>query len=204
MQAPVLDERALPTAEGLRPLLPGGSLRAGASYSVTGSHLLAFALIADVAASGAWCGIVGPSDIGAEAAADAGIALDRCIVIPSPGLHAAAIAGSLAEVLTAVVLCLPQGNHPAVHPGEAERIAARLREHGSTLIVLGDWPRTESALRVTDSRWVGLGRGEGMLTGRDLSVESIDRRGTRRHTVRFTRGSLARIEPSNVHRLVPR
>lgn len=204
MQSLELDERALPTAAALRPLLPGGTLRGGASYSVVGSQQLALSLLAAASASGAWCGVVGDDAFGAEAAADLGIALDRCVFVPNPGQHAVGIAGSLAEVLTIVVLMLPSSSHTRVPPGEAERIAARLREHGSALVVLGDWPRTESALRVTASRWSGLGHGSGILTSRELSVESHDRRGIHRHTIRFSDGALAEPAQATVHRLVPR
>ncbi|RGE21547.1 hypothetical protein [Leucobacter sp. wl10] len=200
MQPLRLDDRALPIAPGLRPLLPGGALRRGASYAVLGSQQLALALLAEASSAGSWCGVIGCPAFGAEAAAALGIALDRCVLVPRPGADALGIAGSLSEVL-AVVLLRPRSH---AGPGEVERISARLREHGSALVAVGDWPRSESTLRVTASRWRGLGEGHGLLEGRELTVQSQDRRGTRRHTVRFAGGAVADPAVPEVRRLVPR
>ncbi|RZT64658.1 hypothetical protein [Leucobacter luti] len=187
MQPLRLDDRALPTAAPLRPLLPGGALRMGSSYSVHGSLSLALALLTAASAAGSWCGIIGIPTFGAEAAAALGIALDRCILIPHPGADTFGLAGALSEVLTVVLV------HAAERPrhGDTERISARLREHGSALITTSSWPHPESSLRVTGSRWSGLGQGEGILGDRELSVQSEDRRGQQQHLVRFTAGALA-------------
>lgn len=187
MQPLRLDDRALPTAPGVAQLLPGGALRKGSSYTVHGSRQLALALLAEASATGAWCGIIGAPAFGAEAAAALGIALDRCVLIPDPGTEALGLAGALSEVLTVVFL----QTSTAPRHGDVERISARLREYGSALVVAGDWPHPESALRVTGSRWSGLGQGEGLLRDRELSVESHDRRGVHTHLVRFTDGAVA-------------
>lgn len=186
MQPLRLDERALPTAPELAPLLPEGALRRGCAYAVQGSRSLALALLAAASASGLWCAVIGCSEFGAEAAAGIGIALDRCVLAPDPGDHALGLAGLLSETFSIVVL------HPPgkVGPRDAERLSARLREHGSALVVTGDWPRTEGSLHVTGSRWSGLDRGGGMLTARELAVRSRDRRGILHHTVRFERGAI--------------
>ena len=192
MQPLRLDDRALPTASALRPLLPGGAVRKGSSYAVHGSSQLGFALLAEASASGAWCGVVGCPDFGAEAASSAGIALERCVVVPNPGAAALGITGSLSEILTIIVV----RTAPATRSGETERISARLREHGAVVIALGDWPRAESTLRVTRSRWAGLDEGHGTLTHRELTVSSIDRRGELVHTVRFDRAGVPLQVPS--------
>lgn len=197
MQPVRLDARVLPTPEGLRPLLPGGALRMGASYAVQGSRQLALALLAEASASGAWCGVIGDASFGAEAAAALGIALERCIVIPHPGEDALGLTGALAEILTVLLLAAPS---PPT-PGEAERISARLREHDAALVVAGEWPRPESTLHVTGSRWDGLGRGHGLLANRELLVQSQDRLGARRHTVRFAGGAVIVPGTAPVRRL---
>ena len=69
MQETTLDARALPTLPALEPLLPGGALKAGASYAVHRSMLLALALLAGPSAAGSWCAVVGMPTFGAEAAA---------------------------------------------------------------------------------------------------------------------------------------
>jgi hypothetical protein len=187
MQPVRLDDRALPTPPELRPLLPGGALRAGAAYSVRGSWQLALALLSEASRDGAWCGVLGCPAFGAEAAAALGIALDRCVLIPRPGPHALSVAGMLCETLTVVVARFSG----SVSTGDAERLAARLREHGATLVVLGPWARSESALTVLSSRWSGLGPGHGMLATRELTVRSQDRRGARQHTICLRYGRLA-------------
>lgn len=186
MQPLRLDDRALPTPRGLRELLPGGALRAGSVYSVRGSWQLALALLAEASLGGAWCGVIGCPAFGAEAAASLGVALDRCVLIPRPGPHALAITGTLCETLTVVVARFSR----EVAPGDAERLSARLREHGAALIVLGSWARAESTLTVTRSRWSGLGAGYGALDTRELAVRSQDRRGVRQHTIGLRRGRL--------------
>ncbi|MBL3686738.1 hypothetical protein D3248_07205 [Leucobacter zeae] len=200
MQPLRLDDRALPTAPGLRSLLPGGALRKGSSYVVRGSRLLALALLSEASISGAWCGVIGFPAFGAEAAAALGIALDRCVLIPDPASDGLGLVGALSEILTVTLLCRPA----AATSGDVERIAARLREHGSALVVAGDWPRPESTLRVTGSRWHGLGAGSGMLEDRELTVQSLDKRGSQQHTVRFSNGAVAAPGPAPVRRLAAR
>lgn len=200
MQPLRLDDRALPTAPGLRPLLPGGSLQKGASYSVQGSQQLALSFLAEASTSGAWCGVIGCPTFGAEAATTLGIALDRCVLIPHPGDDAFSLSGVLSEVLTVVLLCPP--TRPKL--GDVERISARLREHGAALIATGVWPRSESTLRVTASRWHGLGAGYGILNDREIAVQSEDRRGTKLHTVQFMGGTVASTAPAPIRKLVPR
>ena len=186
MQPLRLDERALPTPPELRGLLPGGALRRGSVTTVQGSLQLGLALLAAVSASGAWCGVIGVPELGIEATADLGLSLERLVLVPSPGTHGLGIAGTLSEVLSAVLI-RPSGEP---RPDEAARLAARLRDHGATLVVLGPWQGAEGNLRVTASRWSGLGFGHGMLQTHDVTVESRDRRGPMRHRVRFAGGRL--------------
>lgn len=192
MQPLRLDSRALPTAPALAPLLPGGALRAGAAYAVRGSWQLALAFLAEASQGGAWCGVLGCPSFGAEAAASLGVALDRCALIPTPGRHALSLAGTLSETMTVIVARFDA----RVSPSDGERLSARMREHGSALIVVGDWVRSESQLTVASSHWSGLGAGLGSLTTRHLSVRSDDRRGIRHHLVNLDRGSLAPAQHS--------
>ena len=181
MQPQRLDARTLPTASGLVPLLPGGALRAGAMYSVRGSWQLALMFLTEASQRGSWCGVLGCPSFGAEAAAELGVALDRCVLIPNPGEHALSIAGSLSDTFEVIVARFDAH----VSPANIERLSARLREHGTALVVMGDWARGESRLTVLNSRWSGLGRGSGLLKGRELTVQTEDRRGAQTHTLRW-------------------
>lgn len=186
MQPVRLPERKLPTHPELRPLLPGAAIHAGMAYSVRGSWQLALAFLAEASSAGEWCGIIGCPAFGAESAAALGIALDRCVLIPDPGADAAALAGTLSEVLT-ITLLRTSAQAPA---GVVERIAARLREHGSALVVTSSWPGATASLDVTASRWEGLERGFGSLEARELTVTTRSSRGTARHALRFSGGAL--------------
>lgn len=174
MQSNRLPERTLPMLEGLGAVLPGG-LRAGATYSVTGSTSLALALLAGPSREGAWCGALGLPHLGTEAAAALGIELDRLVLVPDPGTRWLTVAAAMADVL-GVIVAAP--THVA--PSDASRLAARLRQRESTLIVLGPWPQADAVLHATVSTWTGLGRGHGHLTNRRLRVETTPRGGRAR------------------------
>ncbi|WP_208020640.1 hypothetical protein [Labedella phragmitis] len=168
MQETKLDARALPTVPALGPLLPGGALRAGSSYSVHRSALLALALLAGPSAAGSWCAVVGMPTLGAEAAAGLGIDLERLVLVPDPGEQWLAVTAAMADVVT-VVLTRPPGR---VSPGDLARLTARLRQRGAALVVLGDWPQSEATLRVSGGSWEGIGHGHGHLAARQVTVTS--------------------------------
>jgi hypothetical protein len=173
MQATKLETRTLPTAPALAGVLPGGALRQGAAYSVEGSTTLVMALLAGPSQSGSWCGVVGLPGFGVEAAARFGIDLSRLVLVPTPGEQWLTVTAALVDVLGVVVTRPPAGTSDA----EAARLAARLRQRGCTLIVVGGWPQSEAVLRVDASRWTGLGRGHGYLSGREVTVGSAGRTG---------------------------
>jgi len=57
------------------------------------------------------------------------------------------------------------------------RLAARLRQRGSTLLVLGTWPQSEAMLSLTASQWTGIGEGHGHLAARQVTVTVSSRLG---------------------------
>lgn len=166
--------RALPG--GLAGLLPTGILRSGVVYTVDDSTSLIMAILAAATADGGWGAVVGLPDFGVEAAVGFGIDLDRLVLVPSPGDQWLAVTAALVDVLPVVVV-RPER---AVGAADVARLGARLRQTGCTLIVAGAWAQSEAALRVTGTRWTGLGAGHGYLSGRDLSVAVAERNGPRR------------------------
>lgn len=175
MQATRLDERSLPTLPALRPLLPGGLLQ-GSAYSVSGSTTLAMTLLAAPSAQGTWCGVLGMPDFGTEAASRLGIDLERLVLVPTPGSQWLTVAAAMTDVLGVVIARAPS----RVTPAETSRLGARLRQRGSTLVVVGEWPGADATLTVVGSSWRGLGTGFGYLSTRRLEVEARGRNGMHR------------------------
>ena len=180
MQAMKLDTRSIPTHSAIAELLPGGALKEGASYSVERSMTLLMVLLAGPSAAGSWCGVVGIPEFGVEAAAAQGIALDRLALVPHPGEHWLTVVAALADVLSVVAV------RPPKRAGDAAvaRLNARIRQRGSTLVVLGDWSQSEAVLSLTESRWSGIGISHGYLSARQATV-TVSARGGRSRSGRL-------------------
>ena len=168
MQATRLDSKAVPTHPAFEQVLPGGTLREGTVVSVEGSTTLLMALLAGPSASGRWIAVVGLPDFGVEAADRFGIDLERLVLVPDPGRQWLTVVAALADVIP-VVAARAVGR---VAPAEASRLAARLRQRGSVLLVAGDWPGSDARLGVESSEWHGLGAGHGQLSDREVVVSA--------------------------------
>ncbi|MBW9216284.1 hypothetical protein KV102_15715 [Mumia sp. zg.B53] len=184
----------LPTLPALAQVVPGGLLR-GTTYEVADSLALALALAAGPSIDGAWCAVVGVPEMGAEAAASLGLALERTILVPAPGEHWQHVVSTLADVTDAIVV-RPSSR---VRDGDAQRITARLRQHGTTAVALtphpGVWPRAAGRLEVTESSWTGMGDGHGHLRRRHVTVTATGRWG-RPHRTRLWLDAV--VEPAAV------
>ncbi|WP_201276686.1 hypothetical protein [Marisediminicola senii] len=175
MQGTRLESRGLPTHPAIASLLPGGALQQGAAYSVDGSVTLLMAMLAGPSAAGSWCGVVGVPEFGVEAASHYGIDLERLVLVPNPADQWLAVTAAIADVLTVVVTRPPR----QASDGSVARLAARLRQRGATLIVLGPWPQTDAMLSLSHSRWSGIGDGHGHLAAREATVTVSTRAGAR-------------------------
>ncbi len=174
LKARVTQMQGRPAAQPVRthPALTGLlQMQTGCSYGVESASLAAL-LLAGPSADGVWCGVVGSTDFGLEAAAAAGVELSRTILVPDPGERWLEVTAALVDVLGVVLV------RPPVEVGQrdAARLAARLRQRGSVLVAWGEWPRCEARLGLADVEWVGLGGGHGHLQARRATVEV--RRGT--------------------------
>lgn len=165
-------EQRLPVLPALEGLLPGG-LKRGSTVGVggaAGARTLALAVCAGPSAAGSWVGALGLPSLGLVAAAEAGVSLERLLMVAEPPPSAwATVAATLLEAVD-VVLAAPPA-HPRA--ADARRLAARARERGSVLVLTGGvrWPvPLDVTLTVTAARWHGLGEGHGHLRARRVEV----------------------------------
>lgn len=174
--------RTLPVTPLLSSLFPDGGLRRGAVVSITGSLGLACLAVAAATRAGSWCAAVGLPELGPVAAAELGVDLTRFPFVPTPGRSWSTVVAVLADGCD-VVLFRPER---AVASGpDITRIAARIRQRGSVLVVAGSWPGAELRLEVERRRWSGLGAGHGHLATRRLEV-TVEGRGVAARSRRFT------------------
>lgn len=171
----------LPAPGPLAGLFPEGGPRIGAAYTLGGGELsLMLSLLGAASAAGDWCCIVGIPELSVEAAAGHGVDLGRLVLVPDPGTRWLQAASSACEVFPLVAVRPPR--LPA--PGEASRLAGRLRDRSSTLLALGEWPGAEAEISVRGEEWVGIGRGQGLIAGRAATVSLRGRRAPMPRTAR--------------------
>jgi hypothetical protein len=165
-------DRILPVLPELRCLLPSGGLRRGSTVAVTpGATSVLLALLAAASAAGSWCAVVGLPTLGALAAADLGIALDRLALVPAPGPDWPNVVAALLDGVD-VVVAAPAG---PVAASIAGRLAARARQRGSVLLPYARWAGADVVLEATGGGWQGLGQGRGRLHQRELVIHARGR-----------------------------
>ena len=167
-------ERRLAVAGPLGTLIPGGGLRRGATVTIdgvagSGATTVALVLAAAATQAGEWAAIVDPyGTLGARAAADAGVELERCAVIRHcPADRWSTVVAALLDGVALVAATVPV----RLRPSDARRLVARARERASVLVALGPWP-VEASMRLyaEGGAWSGLGDGCGALDTRVLNV----------------------------------
>ncbi len=170
-------DRSIPVLGALGALLPDGALQRGATLTVagtTGAGATSLALELAVAATttGEWAAAIDlHGTLGGEAAAQAGVALDRFAVIRRvPVERWATVVAALLEGVTLVLAEMPRH----VSAADARRLVSRARERGSVLVAIetsARWP-ADAALRLlaTGGTWRGLMSGGGLLAERDRVV----------------------------------
>jgi hypothetical protein len=171
-------ERMLPVLPELRRLLPGGGLRRGSTIAIrngsasgSGGTSILFALLAAASAAGSWCAVIGLPDLGAVAAAESGIALERLALVPHPGPEWPSVAAALLDGFDMVVAAPPG----PVSASVATRLAARARQRGGVLVPFGQWRGADVVLEPVTGSWHGLGQGHGRLARRELVITSHGR-----------------------------
>jgi hypothetical protein len=166
--------RMLPVVAELGSLLPGRGLRRGSTVAVAGGRAagvgggtsLMLALLAAASRAGSWCAVVGLPALGALAAAETGIALERLALVPEPGPDWPTVVAALIDGVDVVVTAVPG----PVSASVVGRLAARARQRGSVLVPFGAWSGADVTLQVSHGQWEGLGDGWGRLRRREVTV----------------------------------
>ncbi|MEZ5245215.1 MAG: hypothetical protein R2707_08980 [Acidimicrobiales bacterium] len=168
-------ERTLPLLPALTSLFPEGGLRRGSIVAVggVGATSLALAVAAGPSASGSWTAVVGDPGLGLAAAAEAGVVLERMLVVDPKGQDVAGVIAALVGSVDVVLV----GPGVRIRPADVRRLTARMRERGSALVRIGalDEPGVDIGLRIVESEWTGLGAGHGLLRARRVRVETQGR-----------------------------
>ncbi|MFI5492021.1 hypothetical protein [Actinoplanes sp. NPDC051859] len=131
-----------------------------------GGTSLLLALLSAASHAGSWCAVVGVPALGALAAAESGIALERLALVPNPGPEWPTVVAALIDGVDVVVVAVPG----AVSATVASRLVARARQRGCVLVPYGRWDGADVTLQVTRGRWDGLGEGRGRLRRREVTV----------------------------------
>jgi hypothetical protein len=171
--------RVLPVLSELSGLLPSRGLRRGSTVAIAAGPLapagggtsLLLALLAAASQAGSWCAVVGVPELGALAAAESGIALDRLALVPNPGPEWPTVVAALIDGVDVVVMAV----RGPVSASIASRLAARARQRGSVLMPFGRWDGADVTLQVVRGRWDGLGPGHGRLRRRAVTITARGR-----------------------------
>lgn len=169
-------EQLLPVAGPFEALLPVAGLRRGSTVSVTatgvgGGTSLALALVAEASRAGSWMAAVGLPSLGLVAADEAGVALERLVLVRAP--ERSTWGSVVAALVDGFDLLLLHAGRGGVRPVDARKLVARARERGTVLVQLGPgWEgEADLSLRIVDARWEGLDHGYGHLLARRITLE---------------------------------
>ena len=185
-------QRTLPLLPAVSELFVGGSLQRGITVAVNGIGATSMSLVlaAGPSQAGSWTALVGAEGLGLAAVAEAGIALERLLVVGP--VDSSSNAGVVAALIGAVDVVMV-GPGLRFRPADLRRLSARLRESGSVLIQIGSaqigsskGPGVDVGVRVMTSQWSGLGEGHGLLRSRKVEVRAQGRgAATRARAVSF-------------------
>lgn len=190
------NEQVLEVPAPLGSVLPRGGVARGATVVIdgvpgAGATSTALVLVAAATATGAWAAVVDPDGtFGACAAAEAGVVLERCVVVRQvPSERWPAVVAALCDGVALVVAPVPA----RLRPGDARRLLARARARGTVLVAPGAWP-VEAAVRVhvRPGRWERAG--SGLLVRHDLHIE-LEARGAVRTVAEARTDAAAGAQP---------
>lgn len=156
--------RELPVHPALGHLLPHG-LGRGTTLGVLGSTSLLLALVAQASATGSWVAVAGMPHVGVLAADELGMDLTRLVLVPDLGADGPRVLAALLDGMDVVVV-----GEVALADADRRRLSARAKERSAVLVATTPWPGAGVVLTAEESRWDGVGRGDGRLRTRQLTV----------------------------------
>lgn len=156
--------RGLPVHPELDHLLPHG-LERGTTLGVLGSTSLLLSLLAQASATGSWVAVAGLPHVGVLAAYELGMDLSRVVLVPDLGADGPRVLAALLDGVDVVVV-----GDVALADADRRRLSARAKERSAVLVATAPWPGAGVVLTAERSRWDGVGRGDGRLRTRVLTV----------------------------------
>lgn len=181
-------QAVVPVLEPLERLMPDGGLIRGSTITIGGVGATSLALQLSTAASqsGSWVVVVGLNDLAPAAVLEANLNAERIAFI-DPG-NSGRYIDVLAALIGAVDVIVLDARL-SLRPSDGRRLASRLRERGSILIVVSPGGTVnpslsaDLSLAVGDAQWEGLGCGYGHLRSRHVCV-GVNGRGRASRTAR--------------------
>ena len=189
-------------ASPLASLLDGGRLPVGTAAVVAGSSSLLLALLAASQGAADWIAVVGMPSLGLLAAADAGLALSRLVVVPDVRGRAAETVAALIDGMSYVLV----GPDAGLSMSDRRRLLARARDRGCGLVTTSEWEHASVRLRAT-ARWSGAEDGAGYLRRCTIEVRRQARGTADTWTLTLpvpATGPLNRAQPGAAQLLAPR
>ena len=154
----------------LTELLPDGDLPRGAVSAVLGATRHGSATLTTwllgATQGGGWVAVVGWPELGAVALAEAGVQLERVMLVPDVAGRGPAVVEALIDGFDVVVT----GPHLRLTEGDRRRLLARARQHGTAVLSTEPWEGAALTLDVERSRWSGPDRGERWIRTARLAV----------------------------------
>jgi len=138
----------------------------GSTVAVAGSSSLLFAIAAAVWGEQGWGAVAALPDAGLLAARQAGVPLERSIVVPDMGPEPLRVLAALVDSHSVIVI----GGAGRFSAADRRRVEARVRHRHAYLVVDGTWPGARLEVGVEHVVWSGAGCGEGSLSPVRLAV----------------------------------